>query len=562
MAHEFRQYICFECNWVGDWATIVMLLLALSFETGWHHSKHKVKHSYHFGDLQEQAARPSDSSGSLTDDLHSKVKHTRLSKELVDRAGNEFMILGFLAFCIFIFNVSGGFDWCTSVSQASDFDLPLSAAEWLHLAEFIHMQLFFAMLVYFALISRAVRGSENKIKLWEKMCMQWTSIQGKKARALRRPSSLSTMDIDLESYTCWRQYFITRTVQWQQQRPAIFHDLMQGLEIDDAADDASVRFEDVLDKEFSFGAYLSLAVASGTQDSVQIHPITWFMVIFLFGFFALFDRLTHLGLHLWAPVFIIAAVTLLGVMRMVIVRKQHHMENRLHANSSTGDASPRVLDICRGHAKGSDGSMGTLAIAESTKRQFRQRHRHEIIMLRMLQVVLFLISYVFAAFMMNTQLWSDSTWLCFLCTSGFIILFASLAVLLPTAVPLFLGMCAMPPHIDEENFDHFCMLLLQNRARSEFRMWRELTKSYQFHAVASRSVEGVPVQNSKVLSELSSEKVWAEGHLSEDCEGGLVQPEISLTADSVESPSTQESQKIVSRWRQGVFAPRIESWSV
>mmetsp|Transcript_62721 Transcript_62721/g.162796 ORF Transcript_62721/g.162796 Transcript_62721/m.162796 type:complete len:549 (+) Transcript_62721:54-1700(+) len=536
MAHEFRQYICFECNWVGDWATIVMLLLALSFETGWHHSKHKVKHSYHFGDLQEQAARPSDSSGSLTDDLHSKVKHTRLSKELVNRAGNEFMILGFLAFCIFIFNVSGGFDWCTSVSQASDFDLPLSAAEWLHLAEFIHMQLFFAMLVYFALISRAVRGSENKIKLWEKMCMQWTSIQGKKARALRRPSSLSTMDIDLESYTCWRQYFITRTVQWQQQRPAIFHDLMQRLEIDDAADDTSARFQDMLDREFSFGAYLALAVASGTRDSVQIHSITWSMVIILFVFFALFDCLTGVGLHVLAPGFIIVAAIMLGVMKLVVVRKQCQVEKGWHAE----------WDARCGHASGNnDSSVGTFAVGESTKRQFHERHRTPIIMLRMLQVVIFLISYVFAKFVTNTHLYADSKWFQFSCIGAFAILVISLALVLPTAVPLFLGMFAMPPYVDEENFESFCTLLLQNRARSEFRMWRELTKSGHFHASASKSVEDVLMQDAKV-----SEDGSAEGHRSEDGAGGCggeevegALMEISLTIKEEEGAPTRESQK-------------------
>mmetsp|Transcript_24251 Transcript_24251/g.60565 ORF Transcript_24251/g.60565 Transcript_24251/m.60565 type:complete len:427 (+) Transcript_24251:1-1281(+) len=350
------------------------------------------------------------------------------------------------------------------------------------------MQLFFAMLVYFMLISRAVKGSEDKIKLWEKMRMHRMRSLGKSARVLRRPSSLSslaTMDTDLDSYICWRHYFITRIVRWQQRRPAIFQDIMERLGIDVAADDASARFQDVLDKEFSFSAYLALTVASGMRDSVQVHPITWLVVVLLFALFALIHCFAHIPLASLMPGFIAVAAALLAVMKAIVVRKRRHIEQQLHASGGAVDTPPVVPELRCGHVC----SAATVAtVAGSTERRFHERHKTEIVMLRMLQVVLFLISYVFARFMMDTHDWFEHTGVWFLYTGIFVVLFVSLACALPSAVPLFLGMLAMPPYVDEDNFESFCTVLLQNRAHNELRMWRQFSKSY-FRATGSGPLE-------------------------------------------------------------------------
>lgn len=78
------------------------------------------------------------------------------------------MTLGFLAFCIFLFNSFGGFEWCVGNAHDHGIDLPHTSDDWLHIAEAVHMQLFLGMIIYFAIISRALRGSMVMIQKWER----------------------------------------------------------------------------------------------------------------------------------------------------------------------------------------------------------------------------------------------------------------------------------------------------------------------------------------------------------------------------------------------------------
>lgn len=78
---------------------VVLVVLALGFETVWHHMAHQAEHSYSYGQLEgfvdivtSRKARPSP---------YGSVQHLQLTRELVNRAGGEFMTLGFLACLVY-----------------------------------------------------------------------------------------------------------------------------------------------------------------------------------------------------------------------------------------------------------------------------------------------------------------------------------------------------------------------------------------------------------------------------------------------------------------------------
>merc|ERR1712232_1464108 len=116
---------------------ILLVCLALVFEVVWHRAVHNAEHSYRYGDLSDLVAN-----AHIHRIGHHGEKHLQLAKELANRTGGEFMTLGFLAFCVFVFNTCEGFDWLVTKFPSGHFHLPKTKDDWLHMVEFVHMQLF------------------------------------------------------------------------------------------------------------------------------------------------------------------------------------------------------------------------------------------------------------------------------------------------------------------------------------------------------------------------------------------------------------------------------------
>ncbi|CAE8713960.1 unnamed protein product, partial [Polarella glacialis] len=226
------------------------------------------------------------------------------------------MILGFLAFCIWVFNKSTGFDWLASVYPSDEVHLPLTDSDWLHVAEDVHMKLFLGMVFYFALISRVVAGSTGMLRHWEKL-----RLRRKKVCGVDGTFKLKA-DSDLEDYLIWRAFFLDKLVMLQFQRPAQFKATLPKLGIDPAEKDAGLRFRHYVATHFAFSAYLALNVEAGVSDMIEVHNMTWLAVLVVSIFLAVAFRFGEVNLIETIPFFIGIAVILLASMWLVVWKRQ------------------------------------------------------------------------------------------------------------------------------------------------------------------------------------------------------------------------------------------------
>jgi len=443
----------FEYTFLEVMVTILMLWLALAFEAFWHYVGHDLKSSYQYGKMKSSTTR--EDVHHHDRDHHHSISHVQLATELVNRAGAEFMTLGFLASIIFAWSNAGAFAWCLeSFPTTSKIKMPKTEADWLHLAEFVHFQLFLAMLLYFVLMARVVKGSVERIKYWEE-CSEGHIKEGQ----LSHP-----MGWDLAVYRCWREYFITKMVSWQVKRPSLFKELLEKLDIDDEAPDVSPQFKDVLTKEFEFGAYLALCVASGVTDSIQVHPLTWFMVLLVFAFYALMNWYAEVPLSAWTPGIIASVIGCLLAMWATIARKRRFVEHVILND-----------DASQGHVVTQREASNISKSSDPEHKRFHERHHTELIMLRGLQVVVFLLSYEWARMLLDVHDWTKHPGMHALYCGLFLLLFLVLAAAVPSAVPMFLGIMALPPYVHHSNFATFRSVLLKNRSEKEIQVLRKLT---------------------------------------------------------------------------------------
>merc|ERR1712039_808199 len=84
-----------------------------------------------------------------------------------------------------------------------------------------------------------------------------------------------------------------------------------------------------------------------------------------------------------------------------------------------------------------------------------ERHETQMIPLRALQIIIFLISYVSASTVADMDDWKTRFDTTLLHSSLFAILYMALVSVLPSQVPIFLAMMAMPPMVDAVNLDFF-----------------------------------------------------------------------------------------------------------
>mmetsp|Transcript_71877 Transcript_71877/g.186629 ORF Transcript_71877/g.186629 Transcript_71877/m.186629 type:complete len:614 (-) Transcript_71877:109-1950(-) len=447
---------------------IVLVVLALIFETTWHKCTHETQNSYIYGDLQELIENASHSEPARRPCTN--VTHLRLRKELVNRAGGEFMTLGFLAFVIFFSHNLGLLGWLVRRCPSSDeWHFPRTTGDWLTMAEMAHMKLFFGMVFYFVLIWRLVEGSIKKIQMWEQVRMRRAMSPRFNAATVL---SVNAMDSDLGNHILWRRYFIQKMVRWQSKRPAPFRDLMQMLDIDTTSENVSENFHKILDRDFCFSEYLALSVESGVRDSIQVHVSTWCGVVLLFGSFALLHRFGRVSLMAVMPSFSGVLAIVLAVMRALVQKSLANIGKRVrtsHAEvvtASPGSSSPPTPRE-EPEAGGDNAQEEGGSNASKDKRWHRwlkEEHRREIVMFRFLQIVLFLNSYALAQVLLDFNEWALNPESSMLYTSLFALLFVFLAYHLPNSVPVFLGIMAMPPHVDDGNLSTFFAVLLHRRS--------------------------------------------------------------------------------------------------
>jgi len=272
-----------------------------------------------------------------------------------------------------------------------------------------------------------------------------------------------------EQYFQWRQHFVVHMVRRQSKHPAYFTKLFQDLGIDDVEVDVSDCFRRVVEDHLDFSKYLSLNVAAGIRDSIQIHGKTWVAMLSLFGIFAVLHRFARWTLYHLMPGFVVVAVLILAVMHVVVLRQKRKLRRRMQVeeNPAVTFAAHEVLGVSRSSA------IYVKASVEDSLERFPM----EIVVLRMLQIMLFCISYIMARDVLDFKDWRTNfkQTLAFACL--FLTVCTTLAWVLPSAVPVFLGHMAMPPYVDDDNFRVFCELLLQEKQAREVKLVRTLTRS-------------------------------------------------------------------------------------
>eukprot|EP00928_Gymnodinium_smaydae_P020160 TRINITY_DN17794_c0_g1_i1.p1 TRINITY_DN17794_c0_g1~~TRINITY_DN17794_c0_g1_i1.p1 ORF type:complete len:748 (-),score=136.75 TRINITY_DN17794_c0_g1_i1:51-2027(-) len=426
---------------------VILLCLALFFETFWHSVTGSLEHSYHYGMLLDRAYAGKNRGPRAT------VRHCALNKELADRAGGEFMTLGFLAFVIFVFNQAGGFALLVDVCREDpvDLHLPHSEADWLHIAELVHMKLFLGMLLYFFLVSRIVSGSVRQIKRWESLRLRSAE------HHLQGLPVVEGADREMAQYERWRDFFLVTAYSWQDERPEAYAKILDTMGV--SAEDDKNAFER-LKERFNLSSYLALNVERGVRDSIVVHWTTWVVVIILISGMSLLHRYLHVTLLALTPGFFCCAVALLTGMWLTARCRQQ----------TIGGDSPRRHWSRPGHRGTRSVSRSRLDKAVTT---FAKSHQTELFMLRILQMVLFLLSYVFARTVADIRDWRIYPEKTGLCSALLGLVFSFLTMVLPQEVPNFIAVMALPPYVDHGNLVHLLQVLGDEHLRAE---WAEIAE--------------------------------------------------------------------------------------
>jgi len=470
----------YEYNYVEALILIVLIVIALVFENTWHFVQHQSHHSYRYGHLHDQVSN--DMFHSVEDrDGHGNVRHFRLYQELVDRAGGEFMTLGVLAFSTFLFNNAGGFKAMENVyKDEKNIHLPKTSQDWLHMVEVVHVKLFVAMVLYFTLILAGVRSALKQIQNWENCRLRRV-----KSAADGHDMVWSTeLEVHMSQYLLWRDYFIERVVNWRKKRPALYRETLEKLDIPVSDKEAPALLRKEMERRFAFSAYLALNVGEGICDSIHVHKQTWVVMLALFGCMAILHRYPKIDMFVFTWIFLGLSIVVILLMAWKVKKEL----SKITRHGIDKFASQQILGVTGSESVGSADSntsighgdeiwpppdMGTAT--EKTRvdangheiQNFHQRHSTELLYMRALQIVLWLVSYVFARTLMDFHSWEVYPQATLLSVCGFTLCFILLISIIQSWVPTFLALMSLPPYVDESNLQYFFAVLLDDHNITE-----------------------------------------------------------------------------------------------
>jgi len=474
-----------EYSYVEVLILIVLVILAIAFDTIWHSFSHRAADTYAYGDLHDLAAEgPKMSSHNM--DAHGNVRHKKMFKELTDRTGAEFMTLGFLAFVVFIFNQVGGFEKIaytfSNQESVTNYHLPRTGGEWLHMVEVVHMKLFMGMVLYFFLVSQIVRGSVTTIRAWESLrlrCVKDAMLKKLHHNPAEIAKSGRIVDADMRKYVANDRYFLAHMEGLKYRREALYTELLDKLGIDREAEDAEGQFLSQIRERFSMSSYLALCVEKGVIDAIEVKVSTWGAIVVIFGIFAPLHRYTEFSLRMISAMVCITSSLLLFLMWWVVRCRQNHIHNsavseqRMSVSPTSNVGKTGSLREHFGN-NGIDARM--MAAGDSHSRDFSNSNQSlgvhekvstEDISMLVLQILMLLMSYTFARTFLDVHNWKTDLFATGLLTSVFAVFFAILSHMLPTSVPQFLAIMALPPFVDDDNLAAFVDVLMDDHIHVE-----------------------------------------------------------------------------------------------
>jgi len=334
------------------------------------------------------------------------------------------------------------------------------------------------MLLYFMLMCALVSGSVSQIRQWEGLCLQRRTLVGKHMTA-DAPSSAA-----LQDFSAWRQYFLARVQHWKTHRPKLFGELAAHLGMSPDSD----GLQEALDARFDFGNYLSVNLEVAVREAVEVNPITWVCLLIIFGIMSLLHRYLHWELLSLTPFFIGGIVANIVTMLLLMHRAKKQFVKFL-ARQEINLVVP-------------EGEEDTTKLKNPPSvhmsHRVHQRFSTEILWMRILQVSLFNLCYVFSRVLWAWDVWQERTLEVILFSCVTIFVFLMIAAFLRWQVPLFFGVFCMPPYDDPENIKVFFAVLRDHElSEAEIRA----TPTMLFHP------PGMHSRKKTVFGELQKKKV-------------------------------------------------------
>jgi len=403
--------------------TVFMIMVAVLFEHMYHKLLHKAEHSFVYGQsmLSEE-------------EKASTVKRAMWGKPmrliLFARMGGEFMVLGFLAFTIWVFNQQGIFDEIAKTKN-TDMRLPTSGSDYLHMMEAVHMQLFVANILYFALALKMVIGADERIKEFEHVRGLWIEqIKGK------CDQNFDTDPPALLEFKKWRMHFLDGCVKeiltWQQAQPDIFRNIMVSLNMN--KEEGTVELSDLqkcLTGRFSFCTYLVFSVYGSAQGIVSMSQVTMSTIVIIKGFLAIIHRAAHVDLVNLSPWLSGFAFVFIFCLYHTTKAFKRALEFDTIQQVKGFAWLPRFMDKIHGKCDPEEFVITTL------------------------QVLLFFLCHSWAGKMIHHTYWSsvfrDGDALEAINAIVYILALCALGVILPRCVPDFAAVMALPPFFSQSN---------------------------------------------------------------------------------------------------------------
>lgn len=484
----------YEKNFYESCLFVILVCGAVFFELIFHNATHWTEHSYAYGSSRDHHH--------AAEDRHSR--HKQLFHELALRIGSEFMTLGFLACCIFVLNITGVFNmvadsltrdaivepWPEDPSASSGgsqgsaaacprnllvgiggMAMPQTGGDWLYLAEEVHIRMFFGMIIYFCIITSVVRATIRHVQELEELTNRKLLMDSKQTTAAL------TFDSQLRHYCELHEYFIKHTLRLQSLDELRFERILSvlwndGEEPSDESDFAD-QTRERLEKELSVSQYLALSLERGVGHIVEVHMVTWFLLIIAFGVFMVLNLLGVEMIYI-APFILLFAAIALAAGLWHIKRKDKFIEKSVHDSHMRRTSTMESIT-------GAKLAAGLEAVQRKTSELSAQARKvmtnadrgimSEFFILRSIEATLFIWCESFASILIDKWAWSEHFVENLIQCMFYTICTGVALTFLPKVVVLTLKHTALPPGFSTTHFD-VLLRVLQNPDPAEYDLIR------------------------------------------------------------------------------------------
>merc|ERR1719335_454342 len=280
---------------------------------------------------------------------------------------------------------------------------------------------------------------------------------------------------------------------WRYKRASLYLKVVRGLGLDPLHETVQDDLRHELDTRFSLAEYLAANVGHGVIDVVEVHAITWFVIMVMWAIFAVLALKLKLSfLNALVPALIIISVLVLVFMGFMVRQQVRTLDSQAsaeHSHDVTQEQEEHFREFLAQQDCPRSNSFKRVLTMTSSKADTKSIHQRlptEMITIRVLQALLFVISYAFARTLLDVEDWNVRPTNTALMACLFALLFAVLSRFVPKLMPSFLAVMALPPFVDDDNLT-FLFPILFNDRRHEIAA--NESRSYPAHAPVADHVQ-------------------------------------------------------------------------